>query len=81
MAYINGTWLDREARGKRIELVTETLRKLAAVIKAGKGADYHVEQLRSYKAELTKLKRVHQAETDSAYFKYTYLSDGGNPEN
>lgn len=81
MAYINGTWLDREARGKRIELVTETLRKLATVIKAGKGADYHVEQLRSYKAELTKLKRVHQAETDIAYFTYTYLSDGGNPEN
>lgn len=81
MAYINGTWLDREARGKRIELVTETLRKLAAVIKAGKGADYHVEQLRLYKAELTKLKRVHQAETDIAYFTYTYLSDGSNPEN
>lgn len=81
MAYINGTWLDRKARGKRIELVTETLRKLAAVIKAGKGADYHIEQLRSYKAELTKLKRVHQAETDIAYFTYTYLSDGSNPEN
>ncbi|MGY3188796.1 phage terminase large subunit [Lysinibacillus sp. TE18511] len=81
MAYINGTWLDREARGKRIELVTETLRKLATVIKAGKGADYHIEQLRSYKAELTKLKRVHQAETDIAYFTYAYLSDGGNPEN
>lgn len=81
MAYINGSWLDREARSKRIELVTETLRKLADVIKSGKGAEYHVEQLRSYKAELAKLKRVHRAEVDVAYFEYEYLSDGANPQN
>lgn len=81
MAYINGTWIDRESREKRIELVTETLRKLAAVIKSGKGTEYHVEQLRTYKAELTKLKRVHRAEVDVAYFAYEYLSDGANAEN
>lgn len=61
--------------------MSETLRKLAAVIKSGKGTDYHVEQLRTFKDELAKLKRVHQAEVDVAYFTYTYLSDGGNPEN
>lgn len=81
MAYINGSWLDREQRAERIEIVTETLRKLAAVIKSGKGTDYHSEQLRTYKAELTKLKRVHRAEVDVAYFNYAYLSDGSNPQN
>lgn len=81
MAYINGQWLDREARSKRIELVTETLRKLAAVIKAGKGAEYHVEQMRTYRAELTKLKRVHRAEVDMLYFFYEYFSEAENPKN
>jgi len=81
MAYINGSWLDREQRAERIEIVTETLRKLAAVIKSGKGTEYHSEQLLEYKAELVKLKRVHRAEVDVAYFAYEYLSDEGNPEN
>ena len=81
MAYLNGTWLDREQRAERIEIVTETLRKLAAVIKSGKGTEYHSEQLLEYKAELVKLKRVHRAEVDVAYFNYAYLSDGGNPQN
>lgn len=81
MAQINGKWLDREERAERIELVTQTLRKLVAVVKSGKGTDYHVEQLRTFKAELAKLKRVHRAEVDVAYFTYTYLSDGGNAEN
>lgn len=61
--------------------MTETLRKLATVIKSGKGTDYHIEQLRTFKAELAKLKRVHRAEVDVAYFEYTYLSDGENPGN
>lgn len=81
MAYINGKWLGREEREKRIALVTETLRKLAALVKSGKASEYHVEQLRTYKAELAKLKRVHRAELDVAYFEYEYLSDGANPQN
>lgn len=36
---------------------------------------------RKNKAELIKLKRVHRAEVDIAYFTYEYLSDGLNPEN
>jgi len=81
MAMVNGKWLEREERAQRIELVTETLRKLAAIVKSGKGTDYHTEQLLEYKAELTKLKRVHRAEVDVAYFEYEYLSDGNNPGN
>lgn len=81
MAMVNGQWLDREQRTERIEIVSDMLRKLAAIIRAGKGTDYHSEQLRDYKAELAKLKRVHRAEVDVAFFEYEYLSDGSNPEN
>src|SRR5690554_3405888 len=81
MAYINGTWLDREARAERIELVTETLRKLSEIIKSGKGSSYHYDQLRIYKDELKKLKRVHRAEVDMLYFFYEYFSEARNPGN
>lgn len=81
MAYINGEWLDRESRAARIDLLTERVRKLAAVIKAGRASDYHIDTFRKDKAELTKLKRVHRAEVDVAYFTYAYLSDGDNAVN
>ncbi|MFZ7945675.1 phage terminase large subunit [Neobacillus sp. 19] len=81
MAYVNDEWLDRPARVQRIELLTERIRKLAALIKADKASDYHIDSFRRDKAELTKLKRVHRAEVDFAYFNYEYLSDQGNPEN
>ncbi|MDQ0154924.1 phage terminase large subunit [Robertmurraya andreesenii] len=81
MAYINGEWLDRDQRAQRIDLLTERLRKLVMLVKSGKATEYHVEMLRHDKTELAKLKRVHRAEVDIAYFTYTYLSDGGNPGN
>ena len=81
MAHINGEWLDRAQRGQRIELLTERITKLAAVIKAGKATDYHIDTFRKDKAELVKLKRVHRAEVDVAYFTYAYLSDGANSAN
>jgi predicted phage terminase large subunit-like protein len=81
LAYVNGEWLDRPARQARIDLLTERVRKLAALIKAGKATDYHVDTFRKDKTELTKLKRVHRAEVDVAYFTYEYLSDLHNPEN
>ncbi len=81
MAYINGKWLDREERQERIDLLIESVRRLAALIKAKKATDYHIDMFRKNKAELIKLKRVHRAEVDIAYFTYEYLSDGLNPEN
>ncbi|WP_426043243.1 hypothetical protein [Bacillus pumilus] len=42
MAYINGKFLEREERQARIEAVTERLKKLRDIIKAGKHSDYHV---------------------------------------
>lgn len=81
MAYVNGTWLDRPAREQRINLLTERIRKLAAAIKAGKATEYHIDTFRQDKAELVRLKRIHRAEVDVAYFTYAYLSDQGNPAN
>ncbi|PFP30247.1 hypothetical protein COJ96_05915 [Bacillus sp. AFS073361] len=81
MAMVNGEWLERKERQQRIELLSERIRKLATLIKADKANDYHIESFRSDKQELTKLKRVHRAEVDVAYFFYEYLSDGANPAN
>jgi hypothetical protein len=46
MAYINSEWLNREERAQRITLLTERVTKLAAVIKAGKATDYHIDSFR-----------------------------------
>jgi predicted phage terminase large subunit-like protein len=81
LAYVNGEWLDREARAARIDLLTERVRKLAALIKAGKATDYHIDTFRKDKAELAKLKRVHRAEVDMLYFFYEYFSEARNPGN
>jgi predicted phage terminase large subunit-like protein len=81
MAWVNDAWVEREERQQRIELLTERIRKLAALIKADKASDYHIDSFRRDKKELTKLKRVHRAEVDVAYFFYEYLSDQANPEN
>jgi predicted phage terminase large subunit-like protein len=81
MAWINGEWLAREQRQKRIDLLTERVRKLAAAIKLGKATDYHIDTFRKDKAELIKLKRVHRAEVDMLYFFYEYFSEARNPGN
>jgi hypothetical protein len=81
MAHINGEWLSREQRAERIDLLTERVRKLASAIKAGKATDYHIDTFRKDKEELKRLKRIHRAEVDVAYFFYAYLSDGSNPGN
>jgi predicted phage terminase large subunit-like protein len=81
MAHINGEWLDRPARAQRITLLTERVTKLASLIKAAKATDYHIDSFRRDKTELAKLKRVHRAEVDVAYFTYAYLSDGANAAN
>jgi predicted phage terminase large subunit-like protein len=81
MAWINSEWLDRASRGQRIELLTARVTKLATAIKAGKATDYHIDTFKRDKAELVRLKRIHRAEVDVAYFTYAYLSDGANSAN
>jgi predicted phage terminase large subunit-like protein len=74
-------FLKREERAARIELVEGRLKKLVTLYKAGKASDYHVDTMLSDKEELKRLKRVHRAEVDNAYFAMEYLSDQCNPEN
>lgn len=81
MAYIDGKWLARDERQARIDLITERLRKLRAVIQAKKATEYHIDTFRKDKVELARLKRIHRAEVDVAYFFYEYLSDQCNPQN
>jgi predicted phage terminase large subunit-like protein len=77
----NSAWLDRQARQERIDLLTERIRKLAALIKAGKATEYHIDMFREDKTELVRLKRIHRAETDMLYFFYEYFSEARNPGN
>ncbi|RSL29118.1 hypothetical protein D7Z54_32940 [Salibacterium salarium] len=81
MAHIDENWLEYDARAARISLLTERLRKLAALAKAGEASDYHIDTLRKDKAELAQLQRVHRSETDMLYFFYEYFSESGNPGN
>jgi predicted phage terminase large subunit-like protein len=81
IAYINGKWLDRSERARRIDLLTQHARKLIALYKSGKATQYHIDQLRRDREELTKLKRVHRAEVDMLYFFYEYFSEARNPGN
>ncbi|UTR05155.1 phage terminase large subunit [Alkalihalobacillus sp. LMS6] len=73
--------LNREARQERINVLEAHLRKLIELIKAQKHTDYHVDQMRKYREELTKLKRIHRAEVDMLYFFYEYFSEARNPGN
>ncbi len=81
MAYVNGEWLERDARQKRINLIASRLKKLAELVKQHKASDYHIDMMMADKEELKRLRRIHRAELDIAYFTYTYLSDKENPEN
>lgn len=81
MAYVAGEWLDTEKRLKRIELLKTRLRKYAEIIKRGQAYGHHYETLQADKEELLRLRRIHRAETDVAYFFYEYLSDLSNPDN
>ncbi|MDQ0174389.1 phage terminase large subunit [Bacillus chungangensis] len=81
MAYVNGEWLDRAARQKRIDILVQRVRKLAEAIKAGRANDYYVDMFFRDKEELVRLKRIHRAEVDMLYFFYEYFSEARNPGN
>lgn len=81
MAYINGDWLDYNARSARIALIEKRVDKLAALYKADKLTPSQAESLIASKKELIQLKRVHRGEHDVLYFGMEYFSDDGNPSN
>src|SRR5690606_13389554 len=81
LAWVGDRWLNRDERTERIELLTRRLRKFRELINAGKATEYHLETMRKDMDELKRLKRVHRAEFDVAYFAYEYFSDAWNPDN
>ena len=81
MAYVADKWLDRTERTVRINLITNRLKKLVTLHKNGRASEYHYDMIENDKHELIRLKRIHRAEQDVAYFTYAYLSDKDNPNN
>ena len=81
MANVNGEWLDRDARQKRIELLEATDAKLEKLRKAGELRPSQLKTLVSNKKELIRLKRIHRAEYDVLYFGMEYFSEDGNADN
>ncbi|PAE09684.1 hypothetical protein CHI02_23950, partial [Niallia circulans] len=62
MAYIDGKWLDREARQARIDLLKERVLKIRKLYEAGNATESHIDIMMQDAAELKKLNRVHRAE-------------------
>src|SRR5690625_2299511 len=81
LAYVNGEWIDREARAKRIDLIETRIDKLERLRKAGAILPSQVETLIADKKELIRLKRIHRAEYDVLYFGMEYFSEDGNADN
>ena len=81
MAFVNGEWLDYEARATRISLIEERVDKLEKLREAGRLTSSLIESLIADKRELVRLKRVHRGEHDFLYFMYEYFSEERNPEN
>src|SRR5690606_807098 len=81
MAYVNGEWLDRKDRAKRIDMLTERVRKIKALYERGDATDGMVDTMLADIDESKRLKRVHRAEHDVLYFGMEYFSEDGNPGN
>lgn len=81
MSYVNGEWLDRKDRAKRIDMLTERVRKIKALYERGDATDGMVDTMLADIDELKRLKRVHRAEHDVLYFGMEYFSEDGNPGN
>lgn len=81
MAYVNGEWLDRNARAARIALVEKRIDKLEKLREANALLPSQIETLIADKKELIRLKRIHRGEYDVLYFGMEYFSEDGNPGN
>ncbi|MGE6488502.1 hypothetical protein [Paenisporosarcina sp. NPDC076898] len=81
MAWVSDKWINRTDRAIRINLISNRLKKLVELHKRQMATEFHTEQMMADKNELIRLKRIHRAEVDDAYFSYAYLSDLENPDN
>src|SRR5690625_7109216 len=80
MAHVNGNWLDRQARRKRIDLLESVNEKHEKLREKGELLPSQLKTLISNKKELIRLKRIHRAEYDVLYFGMEYFSEDGNPD-
>lgn len=81
MADVNGEWLDRDARQRRIDLLEAANEKLKRLKDSGEILPSQVRTLVANTKELIRLKRIHRAEYDVLYFGMEYFSEDGNPNN
>src|SRR5699024_145535 len=81
MANIDGKWLDRDERARRIALIEKTNDKLEELRERGTIMPSQIKTLVANKRELVRLKRIHRAEHDVLYFGMEYFSEDGNPDN
>lgn len=81
MAWVNGEWLDYDARAEYIRLLSQRAEKLEKLRQIGQALPHHIEDLIETKKELLRLKRVHRGEHDVLYFALEYFSEDGNPDN
>jgi len=81
MAFVNGEWLDYEARAKRIDLLEQRAAKLDELRKQGAIEPSQLDTLLDDKRELVRLRRIHRGEHDFLYFMYEYFSEDRNPGN
>lgn len=81
MAYLNGTWLEREERQREIDKRVAIVAEYDRLAESGDLTPYDIDQWEVIDAELSKLKRVHRAEHDLLYFTYEYFSQDRNPTN
>jgi predicted phage terminase large subunit-like protein len=79
MAWVNGEWINRQARAELIDnleqLVAEYEKRLDSL------SPDELEELAVYVDELERLKRIHRAEVDLLYFAWEYFSEVRNPGN
>lgn len=81
MAYVDGEWLDRAARQRRIDELTEENAILIKIIAGPNGTNYDIDKLEANEKLLVKLNRVHECEFDLLRFTYEYFSADLNPDN
>jgi predicted phage terminase large subunit-like protein len=81
MAYVDGEWLDRAARQRRINELTEENAILIKIIAGPNGTNYDIDKLEANEKLLDKLNRVHECEFDLLRFTYEYFSVDLNPDN
>jgi predicted phage terminase large subunit-like protein len=80
MAFINGTWMARDDRQARIDLIKSLIAEFNRIPPSRLTA-HEIDQWESLDEELDLLERVHRSEYDMLYFMTEFFSEDRNPGN